>query len=229
MAKLALIPARGGSKRLPRKNVMPFMGRPIIAWTIEASQRAGVFDDIVVSTEDAEIAEIASACGASVDFRSADLARDESTIADVARELVLRRRGQGRDDQTLCCLYATAPLRTAADIRATMALLDEPTCRFAIAATPFTHYAHQALRMSDSGKVEPMWPELCNLRGSEVGTLVAGNGSTYAVDVDAFLAYGEFYGPGMRAHLMPFARSVDIDTADDFVVAECFARAAGLA
>jgi len=224
MAKLAVIPARGGSKRLPRKNVLPFLGKPILAYTIEAAQQADVFDDILVSTEDDEIARIAHACGARVDKRATDLASDQATVAEVCRELLLRRREMGSDDRQMCVLYATAPLRNAQDIRATMALLSQPGCHFAIAATTFSHYAHQALKLADDGRVEPMWPALCNLRGSEIGTLVAGNGSTYAVDVAAFLQHGEFYGPGMRAHLMPFARSVDIDSADDFLLAECLAQ-----
>lgn len=229
MAKLAVIPARGGSKRLPRKNVLPFLGKPILAYTIEAAQRAGIFDDIVVSTEDAEIAEVAQRYGAAVDLRAPELAQDSSTVAQVCRELLERRAREGLTDRQLCCLYATAPLRSAHDICSVMALLAQPQCCFAIAATTFNHYAHQALRLTAEGHLEPMWPELCNLRGSEVGTLVAGNGSTYAADVTAFLAQGEFYGPGMRAHLMPFVRSVDIDTADDFALAECLARGLGLA
>jgi len=224
MAKLALIPARGGSKRLPRKNVLPFLGKPILDYTIEAAQQAGIFDEIIVSTEDTDIAGVAQACGAQVDLRPADLAQDSSTVAQVCRELLLRRQRAGLHDSQLCCLYATAPLRNAADIRAVMALLAPGQCDFAIAATTFTHYAHQALKLESDGSVQPMWPELCELRGSDIGTLVAGNGSTYAVDVAAFLAHGEFYGPGMRAYLMPFARSVDIDTADDFALAECLAR-----
>jgi len=225
MSTLALIPARGGSKRLPRKNALPFLGKPILAYTIEAAQQADLFDDVIVSTEDPEIAAIARACGAAVDSRPSALAGDAATVAQVCRELLLRRRREGRRDRQLCCLYATAPLRTAEDIRAVMALLALPHCRFALAATAFTHYAHQALKWRSGGCVEPMWPDLTALSASAVGVLVAGNGSTYAVDVEAFLAHGEFYGPGMRAHLMPFRRSVDIDTHEDFVLAECLARA----
>lgn len=228
MAKLALIPARGGSKRLPRKNVLPFLGKPILAYTIEAARQAGVFDDIIVSTEDAEIAAIAREYGAGVDLRPVELAGDGATIAQVCRELLMRKQAAGRDYRQLCCLYATAPLRNAEDIRAVMNLLVPGECHFALAATAFTHYAHQALKLAPEGSVEPMWPELCNVRASEIGTLVAGNGSTYAVDVPSFMAHGEFYGPGMRAHLMPFTRSVDIDTADDFVLAECLGRGLGL-
>lgn len=224
MARLALIPARGGSKRLPHKNILPFLGKPILAYTIEAAQQAAVFDDIIVSTEDKDIAAVALQYGAQVDYRSPALASDSATIAQLCRELLLRRRDQGYQDQQLCCLYATAPLRNAEDIRAVMGLLADPDCHFAMAATHYSHYPHQALRLMDDSRVEPMWPELCNVRASELGTMVAGNGSTYAVDIPAFLQHGEFYGPGMRVHLMPFVRSVDIDTADDFILAEIMAR-----
>jgi len=224
MTKLALIPARGGSKRLPRKNVLPFLGKPILAYTIEAARLSGVFDAIVVSTEDAEIAEVAQQWGATVDPRPPALAQDSSTIVEVCVELLHRRAASGVQDSQLCCLYATAPLRGADDIRAVMALLETPDCAFAIAATHYTHYPHQALKWQVDGRVEPMWPELATQRADRLGPMVAGNGSTYAVDVDAFLAQRAFYGPGMRAHLMPFERSVDIDTAEDFALAECLAR-----
>jgi CMP-N-acetylneuraminic acid synthetase len=224
MTKLALIPARGGSKRLPRKNVLPFLGKPILAYTIDAARASGCFDEVIVSTEDTEIAEAASLAGAAVDLRPAALAQDSSTIVEVCVDLLQRRAAAGVRDSRLCCLYATAPLRNADDIRAVMNLLDMPDCAFAMAATTYTHYAHQALKLGPDGRVEPMWPELCTQRADRVGTLVAGNGSTYAVDVAAFLAHRNFYGPGLRAHLMPFVRSVDIDTADDFALAECLAR-----
>lgn len=224
MSRLALIPARGGSQRLPRKNILSFLGKPILAYSIEAARKAALFDEIIVSTEDAEIADVARRHGATVDIRPAELARDDTTVAQVCRELLTRREREGWGDRQMCCLYATAPLRDSDDIRAVMALLALPQCNFALAATAYSHYPHQALKLESDGMVRPMWPELCDLRACEVGTLVAGNGSTYAVDVTAFLAHGEFYGPGMRAHLMPFARSVDIDTAEDFELAECLAR-----
>lgn len=127
MAKLAIIPARGGSKRLPRKNILPFLGKPILAYTIEAAAEAGIFDAVVVSTEDAEIAELARRYGAEVDLRPQSLAEDQATVADVCVELLARKPLPWGDVQQMCVLYATAPLRNANDIREVMALL-EPRC-----------------------------------------------------------------------------------------------------
>lgn len=226
MAKLAIIPARGGSKRLPRKNILPFLGKPILAYTIEAAAEAGIFDAVVVSTEDAEIAELARRYGAEVDLRPQSLAEDQATVADVCVELLARKPLPWGDVQQMCVLYATAPLRNANDIREVMALLEPGVCDFGIAATQYTHYPYQALRYGEGGELSPMWPDLCHRSSAEIGPLIAGNGSTYAVNVSAFLEHKAFYGPGMRAHMMPFSRSVDIDTADDFDLALCLARGA---
>ncbi|MEO9386139.1 acylneuraminate cytidylyltransferase family protein [Chromobacterium phragmitis] len=224
MAKLALIPARGGSKRLPRKNALPFLGRPMLAYSVEAALRSGCFDRVLVSTDDDEIARLAADCGAEVDRRPPALGSDTASVAEVCLELLDREAAAGRTYRQLCVLYATAPLRDADDIRAVMGLLQPGHCDFSIAATTYTHYPYQALRYGEDGAASPMWPELCNRPSREFGALVAGNGSTYAVDVEAFRREREFYGTGMRAHLMPFARSVDIDTLDDFRLAECLAR-----
>lgn len=226
MANLALIPARGGSKRLPRKNALDFLGRPMLAYTVEAALQAGCFDRVLVSTDDDEIEALARACGAEVDRRPPALGSDAASVAEVSLELLARESAQGRDYRTLCALYATAPLRNAADIRAVMDLLEPGVCDFALAATQYTHYPYQALKYAEDGRATPMWPELCNLPSREIGALVAGNGSTYAAHVEAFRLAKEFYGPGMKAHLMPFVRSVDIDTLDDFRLAECLAREA---
>lgn len=221
---VAIIPARGGSKRLPRKNVLDFHGKPILAYTIEAALHTGLFKKVVVSTEDAEIAGVASEYRAEVALRKSELATDSATVAQVCEDWLEEERAAGREYEVLCCLYATAPLRQAEDISATMSLLDKTRCRFAIAATRFSHYPHQALLRKPDGTLVPKWPELCDLRSSEVGELLAGNGSTYAVYVEDFLRSKDFYGPGMRAHLMPFARSVDIDTAEDYELAWCLAK-----
>jgi pseudaminic acid cytidylyltransferase len=225
---LAIIPARGGSKRLPRKNILDFHGKPILAYTIEAAFRSGLFKKVIVSTEDAEIAEIAAKYHAEVAVRKPDLATDAATVAQVCENVLLEEQGQGRVYDILCCLYATAPLRCAEDIAATVALLEKGACRFAIAATHYSHYPHQALIRNSDGYLVPRWPEWCDLRGSEVGELLAGNGSTYAVFVEDFLREKDFYGPGMRAHIMPFVRSIDIDTAEDFELAWCLAKCAAM-
>ncbi len=221
---VAIIPARGGSKRLPRKNVLEFHGKPIVAYTIDAALASGLFKKIVVSTEDAGIAEVAAKFHAEVAMRKPELATDMATVAQVCEDWLLAERATGRHYDVLCCLYATAPLRSAEDIGDTMSLLERGKCHFAIAATRYSHYPHQALMRDADGSLVPRWPEWSGKRKEDVGELLAGNGSTYAVFVEDFLRDKDFYGPGMRAHVMPFARSVDIDTAEDFELAWCLAQ-----
>lgn len=217
--RLAIIPARGGSRRLPRKNVLPFNGIPIIAHTIGAALETDLFARIVVSTEDSEIADVARRYGAEVDARPKRLATDAATIIEVCEELLGREAQAGRDYDILCCLYATAPLRNAEDIVRTVTLLDAEACDFSMAVTRYLHYPHQALRKMDGAFLTPMWPELADIRADALGQLVAGNGSTYCARVTEFLRLRSFYGPRLRGHEMPLSRSVDIDTEEDFQMA----------
>jgi pseudaminic acid cytidylyltransferase len=216
MSKLAFIPARGGSKRLPRKNIMEFHGRPMISYTINAARESGLFDRVVVSTEDAEIADIAQRAGADIDRRPARFATDQAHVTDVCLDFLERERSVGRTWDVMSCLYATAPMRTAADIRATAGLLDPGRCDFAMAVTRYPLPPHQALKLEADGVLSPMWPELIGRRANELPGLVVDNGSTYAVDVAAFERSRTFYGPKLRGYEMPRARSVDIDTREDF-------------
>ena len=221
---VAIIPARGGSKRLPRKNVLPFNGRPIIEYTIEAALESGCFDRVIVSSEDDEILEVASGAGAEIDRRSNELSGDAATVVDVCAEFLQRESSDGRGYARLAALYATSPMRNAEDIRSTMSLLDEACCDFAVAATQYSHYAHQALSFSKDQSVKPLWPESYEKRPAEIGEVVAGNGSTYCAKVEPFLKLRSFMGPSTRAHVMPMSRSIDIDTIDDFHLSECLQR-----
>lgn len=224
MRRVALIPARGGSKRLPRKNIIDFLGKPIIAWTIEAALETGLFEQVVVSTEDDEIAAIAARYGAGIDRRDAGLATDSATVRDVCVDFLKRQQQAGNDYDVLCVLYATAPLRRAEDIAATVSLLREGECSFALAATHYPYPPHQALRMGQGGAVTPFFPDLVNLRAADVGEMVVDNGSTYAVLAKAFLKAPGFYGEPLKVHLMPHERSQDIDTADDLELALYYGR-----
>ena len=221
---LAVIPARGGSKRLPRKNVLPFNGRPIIEYTIEAALESGCFERGVVSSDDDEILRVAGAAGAEVDRRSDELGSDTATVVDVCRDLIRREQALGQSYHRLAALYATSPMRTSEDIRRTIGLLDDPGCDFAIAATRYPHYAHQALSITEDGWVEPRWEDIYELTPGEIGPLACGNGSTYCAKIPEFLALGSFIGHRTRAYLMPMIRSIDIDTQDDFDLAESVYR-----
>jgi CMP-N-acetylneuraminic acid synthetase len=219
---LAVIPARGGSKRLPRKNILNFLGKPIIAYTIEAARESGIFDRVLVSTEDREIAEVAKRHNGEVDVRPEALATDAATITQVCLELLDRLEKSGEAYTTLTVLYATAPLRNAADIRATHALLAEGECDFAMAVTDFAQPVHQALIAKKVSTVIPVFPEAISKRASEMERYVAGNGSTYCVNVNAFKAMPGFYGMPLRVHIMPRDRSIDIDTIDDLRLARFY-------
>lgn len=118
MRNICIIPARGGSKRIPRKNVRDFLGKPIIAYSIEAALKSGLFEEVMVSTEDAEIAAIAKQCGASVPFmRSADTANDFAGTDDVVKEVLREYKKQGREFEVVCCIYATAPFVTVENLK----------------------------------------------------------------------------------------------------------------
>ena len=224
LGALAIIPARGGSKRLPRKNVLPFNGRPIIEYTIDAALQSECFDRVIVSSEDDEILEIAASTGVETDRRSDELGADTATVADVCSDFLQREAARGVSYKVLSALYATAPMRHAADIRATMSLLNDDSCDYAIAATHYSHYPHQALLLEKDQFVNPRWPELYKKRPSDLGLLLAGNGSTYCVRVEEFLRSSCLIGLNTRAHIMPMSRSFDIDTIEDFKLAESIHR-----
>jgi pseudaminic acid cytidylyltransferase len=227
MTAVAIIPARGGSQRLPRKNIADFLGRPILAYTVAAAIESGCFARVVVSTEDDEIAEVASRIGAVVDRRLPELASHEAGLVDVCLDFLEREEREGRLWQTMACLYATAPLRNAQDIRDTVGLLESERCGFAMAVTSYDHYPHQALKFESGATLTPMWPDIVAKRGSDLPPLRAGNGSTYVVDVAEFRRHRSFYGPNLRGHDMPRARSVDIDTRDDLDFAIWIASRSG--
>jgi len=225
---IAIIPARGGSKRLPRKNILDFRGKPIIAYTIEAALDCGMFDRVLVSTEDQEIAEISSRHGAEIAHRPGALAGDNVNVAAVCLDLLEQERNVGRVYGHMCCLYATAPLRNVADISSVCGLLG-PDCEFAMAVTEYEHPPLQALKLSSHDVLTPMWPEWINVRSQDTPKLLVDNGSTYAVSVEAFKRVKGFYGPGLRGHVMPRSRSVDIDTAADMLLAAYYADKEDLA
>jgi len=135
MKRIAIIPARGGSKRLPRKNVADFLGKPIIAYTIEAALACHLFDKVAVSTEDREIADVARRFGASVILRPDALATDQSQVKDVCLHVLEQEAHAGRDYDGFGCLYATAPLRNVADISGTAGLIEPGVCEFSMAVT----------------------------------------------------------------------------------------------
>ena len=224
MKRLCVIPARGGSKRVPRKNVLEFFGKPMVAYSIEAGLKAERFERVIVSTDDDEIAEIGSKFGAEVDYRDPALASDTARINSVLLDLLAREEEAGQAYDVMSCLFATAPLRSEADVRAVVDLIEPGVCDFALAVTSFDLPAHQAMRMDDDGILSALLPDLINVRASDVGPIRVDNGSTYAAVVSSFREVGHFFGPGCRAHDMPRERSCDIDEPEDLEILTMFAK-----
>lgn len=219
MKPLAIIPARGGSKRLPRKNVLEVGGRAMLAWPIEAARESGLFERVVVSTDDAAIAAAASEAGAQVHERAAALGADCATVAQVCTEWLEALRASGGPPDTFCCLYATALFVEPADLAASQALLDEPPAAdFVMGVSTFSPHPVQALVESD-GFLRSMWPEYAELQSQHYPDLVASNGTLYWARTAAFLEAGGFYGERLRGYLMPRERAVDIDTPADLALA----------
>lgn len=222
--RVAIIPARGGSKRLPRKNIIDFLGKPMIAYSIEAAKKSESFSEVVVSTEDEEIATIADSYGATVDMRADNLATDDARVSDVCVDFLTRRFILGTRYDVMCVMYATAPLRNAQDIRSMVELLEEDDgCKGVMAVTEFDLPVHQCLNVAPDAFVSPVFPELANKRADQAPSYCVDNGSTYVVDVSAFLESRSFYADGMRGYLMERSRSVDIDTRDDLELALYYA------
>lgn len=221
---IAIIPARGGSKRLPRKNILPFKGIPIIVHTLKAAQAAGLFEKIVVSTEDAEIKRLVSGMKCVVHDRSQDLATDTARVVDVVKNVLNDFSKKGETFDRFCCLYPTAPLRGASDIQNAYDLMIAKKADYCLGVSEYAYSPFFAFDIDESEGIKRRWPELAKLPPWKKPTVVADNGSIYWAKVEAFLKSGELEGERSVGYLMPRALSVDIDTIEDLELAEFYAN-----
>ena len=158
--RACLIPARGGSKRIPKKNIRSFHGKPIIGWSIEAARQSGLFDEVLVSTDDDEVARVALDFGAEVPFRRpAALADDHTGTFAVVRHAVEFMESAGRDAEQWCCLHATAPFVRERHLRAAHQLLVDTGADFTFSATTFAFPVQRSLLIDSDGAVTPHFPE----------------------------------------------------------------------
>jgi N-acylneuraminate cytidylyltransferase len=215
---VCVIPARGGSKRIPRKNIAPFHGRPMIGWSIAAARATGVFDRIVVSTDDAEIATVARAEGAEVPFlRPADLSGDHTPTVPVIAHAVAELRLPA--DAMVCCLYATAPMVQPADLSRAQALLT-PDTSYVVSVTTFPFPIQRALRQHGDGRIEMMAPEHMTTRSQDLEEAWHDAGQFYWARAETWAAGVPVFGPGARGLALPRHRVQDIDTPEDWARAE---------
>lgn len=217
MTLLALIPARGGSKGIPRKNIRPFCGKPLLHWTIEAALASVCVDHVVVSTEDPDIAEAAKAGGAEVPFvRPADLATDEAPgIAPVLHALE-----QLPHVSNVLLLQPTSPLRTSTDIDAIVGLRKQAGRESAVSLTPSAKHPAWMYGLSDDQRLEPFLKSDGTTCRQQLPAAYVLNGALYLASRDFLLREQSFIAPDTVGYVMPSERSVDIDTPLDWQWAE---------
>lgn len=217
--KLAIITARGGSKRIPRKNIKEFCGKPILCYSIEAAKKANVFDEIMVSTEDAEIAQVAKKAGASVPFfRSADTSGDYASTDDVIMEVLRSYQKINQDFDAFCCIYPTAPFLSGERLRSAMELLAEADSVMPV--VPFSYPPQRGLVINQKGFVERQFPEYATARSQDLLKIYHDCGQFYACRTDAFLKAGTTDVERLLPLILSEMEVQDIDTIEDWEMAE---------
>ncbi|ELH0878897.1 pseudaminic acid cytidylyltransferase [Vibrio cholerae] len=219
--KVAIIPARGGSKRIPRKNIKLFHGKPMIAYSINAAIASGCFDKVIVSTDDSEIAAVAVAYGAEVPFlRPAEISDDYATTMDVMAHAINWCQSEGWGVEAVCCLYATAPFVRPEDLQQGYALLRDSDVQFAFSATSFPFPIQRAIKLDEFGSVSMFLPENEQVRSQDLETAYHDAGQFYWGKASAFITKRSIFSPHSKAVLLPRNRVQDIDTPEDWELAE---------
>lgn len=219
MTDICIIPARGGSKRIPRKNIRTFAGRPMIAWPISVAREAGCFDRIVVSTDDQEIAELAVSLAVEVPFmRPANLADDFATTRAVVQHAIRVLTTQGMSIERVCCLYPTAAFVTGQDLLACRDMLGNAEYVFPVAqcAAPL----ERALRMTPAGGLQMEKPEEYSTRSQDLAAAYFDAGQFYWGHADVWLSDREIFDHQVAGCVLPRHRIQDIDTPEDWEFAE---------
>ena len=217
MASIAIITARGGSKRIPRKNIKDFCGKPILAYSIEAAKESRLFDEIMVSTDDEEIAAVARAYGAKVPFlRSAETSDDYATTADVLREVIGEYEKRGRAFDWMCCIYPTAPFVTAEKLKNSFTHFQKSKADALVPVVRFS-YPPQRCFVIENGALRYKWPEYIRSRSQDLEPYYHDAGQYY------FWQVGRFREDGIEKTVPYFLNASevqDIDNPEDWKLAE---------
>jgi N-acylneuraminate cytidylyltransferase len=219
--RIAIIPARGGSKRIPRKNIRDFLGKPIIAYSIETALSTGLFEEVMVSTDDGEIAEVARSYGARVPFlRSGEASDDFATTASVILEVLQTYTAVGESFDYGCCLYPTAPLVKAASIAEAFELLTINKHDTVFPVLRYSYPIWRSLKMEDGGKVRMNWPEHLSSRSQDLPAAFHDAGQFYWFDVGRFKAKQVLFTDNSGAIELSELEVQDIDSLTDWKLAE---------
>lgn len=220
-SNLCIIPARGGSKRIPRKNIKLFLGKPIIAYSIEAATQSNLFDEIMISTDDEEIANVALKYGTKVPFmRSRENANDFATLADVLIEVINQYKEIGKSFQNSCCILPTAPLIKANRINEAFSKFTESDFDSICPVVEFSYPILRALEFDDNYKLKMIWPEHMRTRSQDLKPAFHDSGSFYWVKNDALLEQKTLFCKNGSAIVLPETEVQDIDNETDWKLAE---------
>ena len=222
--KIAIIPARGGSKRIANKNVKLFCGKPIIAWSIESAIKSKCFDEIIVSTDDDEIASISTEYGALVPFkRPLNISDDHSTFRPVMAHAL--NWFKNKNIKLACCIYATAPFVQHADIILGLDKLKKSNCDYAISVTSFNYPIQRALRVGKEGNAVMRYPENLDIRSQDLETNYHDAGQFYWGTASAWANGVKIFTDKTLPVILPGYRVLDIDSLEDWYHAEMMFRA----
>lgn len=220
MKNLCIIPARGGSKRIPRKNIRPFMGKPIIAYSIEAALKSGIFDEVMVSTDDEEFAKVARQYGASVPFlRSEATSNDYAGTEDVMKEVIDEYRKIGKEFDNFCCLYSTAPFVTSERLKEAYAMLND-TIDAAFTVVQYSYPIQRSLKKNENGYVEMNFPQYADARTQDLEPIYHDAGQFYFVKVKAFENEFTLWCKRTTPLVLSELEVQDLDTLTDWQLAE---------
>lgn len=220
MRNLAIIPARGGSKRIPRKNIKPFMGKPIIAYSIEAALKSGLFEEVMVSTDDEEIAAVARQYGAKVPFmRSAETANDYATTFDVIEEVLNTYKAEERFFDVVCCIYATAPFVSDVKLQTSYQSLVENGYDSVYAVVAYSYPVQRGLKI-EQGRMSMLYPEYLNTRSQDLKPVYHDAGQFYFSKVKPLEEAKSFLGNNAGGIIYSELEVQDLDTETDWKLAE---------
>jgi len=221
MHNLAIIPARGGSKRIPRKNIKEFSGKPIIAYSIEVAINSNLFDEIMVSTDDPVIAGIAQQYGAKVPFmRSSENANDFATLADVLIEVVNQYKEFEKSFDNICCILPTAPLTSVNRIKEAFVKFDNEDLESVLPVVEFSYPILRALEFDNDNKLKMIWPEYLKTRSQDLNPAYHDSGSFYWLKTNALLNQKTLFCKNGSAIVLPETEVQDIDNETDWKLAE---------
>lgn len=220
MNRLAIIPARGGSKRIPRKNIKEFCGKPILTYSIEAALQTKLFDEVMVSTDDIEIAEIAKNYGASVPFmRSKETSNDFAILKDVLNEVLSEYKKLGKEFDEICCILPTAPLIEVDDISKSHEILEKENCVSVVPVVKYSYTIFRSLKI-ENGKLTMNWPDNYSKRSQDLPDAYHDAGLFYWYNKSYFEESVSGFGVNACPYILDEEKVQDIDTLDDWKMAE---------